>query len=85
MNKMVGDKKIPLLSFIRSTPTLNAAAKQFVQKKLPQVATAYAMVADAPLARFNISVFLYIYRPSIPVKVFRSPDKALNWLQSISK
>lgn len=85
MTKMLGDTRVPLLSFIRATPTLNPAAKRIVQQKLPQVSTAYAMVANSPLARFNISVFLYMYRPNIPTKVFRTANAALLWLKSHSK
>lgn len=78
-------QRLPFLSYVRGTEGLKGPAKSYLRKNLPSLVCAYAMVADSPIAKFNISAWLYVYRTNIPIKVFKKREDAIIWLQQYIK
>lgn len=85
MLEITNGELVPFMSYVRGTEGLKGPAKSYLRKNLPALVCAYALVADSPIAKFNISAWLYVYRMNIPIKVFRQRRDAIEWLQQYIK
>lgn len=58
------------------------AEKKFMTETLPTVASQMAMISNIknPLALFTVNVYLSLFRPSIPHKLFYKEEDGYKWV-----
>ncbi len=70
----------PMLGDVTGIENVGNEEKAFMKSRLPEMATALAMLNSTHnmLTVFSINTFLYLHRPSIPTKVFASKKNAID-------
>lgn len=61
---------------------LNSEEKNMIAAKLPSCISACAIKEDNIMLRFLVHTFNYLYRPSVPIKLFKTEEEALLWLKA---
>lgn len=59
-------------------------AKTFMSKHFHEFATAFAMKENSSILRYVTHTFIYLNKPNIPVKMFKTEKEAIKWLKTIS-
>ncbi|MBL4705547.1 MAG: hypothetical protein JKY54_13570 [Flavobacteriales bacterium] len=73
----------PYLSHnINMTEPLSTEAKVFVGKHCHEFATAMAITEQHAITRFIAHSIMYLYRPQIPMKLFKNKTLAYEWLKT---
>lgn len=57
----------------------------YTRKHLHEFASACAMTENSPLTRFFIHSYLYMFGSPIPIKMFKTKEECINWLQKLEK
>lgn len=79
--QITGGMRIPILLDIRNTGTLSREARMvYVGQEGVSTAAALAIVADSAFTRVVGNIFIRLAKTSYPVKLFSSPETALEWL-----
>lgn len=80
---------VPHLYFCDNTqidnPNLTSEGKSFMTNHFHEFATHFAMTEDSAINRFVAHTFIYLYKPKVPIKMFKKKEDAINWLKSINK
>jgi len=63
---------------------LSGDEKQFVINHFHEFATSFAMSEDSPITRFAFHTIMYIYKPTLPMKMFKNKEESINWLKSLN-
>jgi len=63
------------------SPNFSSEAKTFMSEHFHKFAKAFAMTENSPLTRFI--TFIYLNKPQIPIKMFKTEENAINWLKSL--
>ena len=58
-------------------------AKSFMKKHFHEFATHFAMTENSALIRFVAHSFMYLYKPDITMKLFKTKLEAITWLKSL--
>ena len=75
-------KKRPIFVDIRDAMSTDAEGRRYYSRtELAENFSAGAFIVDSPLSRVIGSLFMGISKPPFPVKLFDSPEKALEWLR----
>src|SRR5690606_3612873 len=74
------NKPVPLYVDMKTHIRLTSEEKSYVVSKLSSCITACAIKEDNIILRFVIHTFNYMYRPSVPIKMFKTEKEALEWL-----
>lgn len=61
---------------------IGSKEKEFVNKHTHEFATAFAMVENSALIRFLVHSYNHLYKPIVPVKMFKKKEDAIAWLES---
>jgi hypothetical protein len=81
VKSITGNKPVPLLIYLSKSPIPDKATREYVNKALPEIYTAMAMISDSALAKFIMN-FLFKLKPApIPMKNFTNYDEAKEWLK----
>jgi len=64
------------------TEPLSTNAKLFIGKHCHEFATAFAISEKHPITRFMAHSIMYLHKPSIPMKLFKTEERAFDWLKS---
>ena len=75
------DEKLPFLTDNRQIKVIEPETRLFVQKNLPTFCSRHAIILENGLSYFMFNIFMYLNRPSIPVKAFKNKEEALIWLK----
>lgn len=62
---------------------LGAEERVFVTDTLHHFAIANAMKENSALTRFVTHAMIYMNRPKIPIKMFKTENAAITWLKSL--
>ncbi len=82
IEEITGGKKYPYLSDERGKQRfMDNDSKKLMNDKLHKHITACALVEDSAVLRFLTHTFVAIYRPKIPIKMFKTKEDARNWLK----
>lgn len=81
VKKITGNKKVPLLIYLKNSPVPDKATRKFSTEKLPEIYSAMAMVAEPGLSRFIMNILFKLKTPPIPMKSFTNDLVAKNWLK----
>ncbi len=79
--QITGNKKVPLLIYLTSSPMPNKATRKYVNQVLPEMYTAMAMISDNGLGKFIMNVLFKFNKPVIPMKSFSNEADAVAWLK----
>jgi hypothetical protein len=61
---------------------MDNASKKLMNDKLHEYISACAVVEDSAVMRFLVHTFTAIYRPKVPIKMFKTPEEAKVWLKT---
>ncbi len=59
-------------------------AKIFMSNHFHEFANAFAMKENSAVTRFITHTFIYLNKPQIPIKMFKTEKEAINWLKSLN-
>lgn len=57
--------------------------KAYMSAHFHEFATAFAMTENSALVRFITHTFIYLNKPQIPIKMFKTKETAIEWLKSL--
>lgn len=80
VKKITGNKKVPVLIYLKNSPVPDKETRKFSTGQLPQIYTAMAMVSKPGLAQFIMRILFNFQNPPIPIKSFTDDKKAMEWL-----
>jgi hypothetical protein len=80
VKRITGNKKVPLLIYLSNSPVPDGETRKFVNKVLPEVYTAMAMISKPGLASFIMNFLFSLKTPPIPMKNFTDETEAKKWL-----
>lgn len=81
VKKITGNKKVPLLIYLKNSPVPDKETRKFSTEQLPQIYTAMAMVSKPGLAQLIMKILFKFQIPPIPMKSFTDDEKAMEWLK----
>ena len=81
VKKITGNKKVPLLIYLKNSPVPDKETRKFSTEQLPQIYTAMAMVSKPGLAQLIMKILFKFQIPPIPMKSFTDDEKAMEWLR----
>ncbi len=64
-------------------PQVSSEAKAYMNDHFHKFALACAMTEDSAITRFAAHTFMYLYKPKIPIKLFKTKNEAISWLKSL--
>jgi hypothetical protein len=80
VKKITGNKKVPLLIYLKNSPVPDKETRKFSTKQLPQIYTAMAMVSKPGLVQLIMKILFKFQIPPIPMKSFTDDKRAMEWL-----
>lgn len=80
VKRITGNKKVPLLIYLKNSPVPDKATRKFSTEQLPNIYTAMAMVSKPGLAQFIMKILFKLKPPPIPMKSFADDKEAKEWL-----
>ena len=80
VKRITGNKKVPLLIYLKNSPVPDKATRKFSTEQLPNIYSAMAMVSKPGLAQFIMKILFKLNPPPIPMKSFANDKEAREWL-----
>ena len=81
VKKITGNKKVPLLIYLKNSPMPDKETRAFSTKMLPEIYSAMAMVSEPGLSSFIMALLFKFKPPPIPMKNFTDDKTAKEWLK----
>ena len=81
VQKITGNKRVPLLIYLKNSPVPDAETRRFSTEQLPRIYTAMAMVSKPGLASFIMKILFALKPPPIPMRSFTDAREAAEWLK----
>jgi hypothetical protein len=81
VKQISGNRRVPLLIYLSSSPVPDKATRKFATEQLPQIYSAMAMVSKPGLSRFIMNILFMLKPPPIPMKSFTDDQEAKAWLK----
>ena len=79
IRRICGDKKIPVMVDARLNHTTTTEAKEYAAQNVGnRIAT--AVVSSNPINNISVNLYITLFRPVTPYKLFANEEKALGWL-----
>ncbi|MEX6686515.1 STAS/SEC14 domain-containing protein [Danxiaibacter flavus] len=85
VKRITGNKKVPLLIYLKNSPVPDKATRKFSTEQLPNIYSAMAMVSKPGLAQFIMKILFKLKPPPIPMKSFTDDKEAREWLLQFVK
>ena len=79
--KLTNNKLSPIFVDLIKHVALSSEEKNLLASKLPLCLTACAIKEDNIMIRFVVHAFNYVYKPAIPIKMFKTKEEAILWLK----
>lgn len=74
-------KKLPYLTDERGKQRyMDNESKKFMNDNLHKYVSACAVMEDSAVLRFLVHTFVSIYRPKVPIRMFKTKAEANDWL-----
>ena len=78
-----GGKLMPYLTDERGKQRfMDNQSKNFLNENIHLHVSACAIIEDSAVLRFLTHTYVSIYRPKVPMKMFKTSDEARTWLKS---
>jgi hypothetical protein len=71
----------PILIVVDKLKKLDNEEKMFIMSTISQFANKTAMVTNSPIPTFIFNILFFLFRPSIPSKIFNNEEEAITWLK----
>jgi hypothetical protein len=71
---------VPLYVDLKTHIRLNGDEKSLVVSKLASCITACGIKENNVIIRYVVHAFNHLYKPAVPIKMFKTEDEALEWL-----
>lgn len=84
VKSITGNKRMPLLIYLCSSPVPDKATRKFATTQLPVIYSALAMVSKPGLAKFIMNILFMLQVPPIPMKSFTDAAAAKAWLNQFT-
>ena len=81
VKKITGNRKVPLLIYLKNSPVPDKETRKFSAEQLPNIYSAMAMVSKPGLAKFIMNILFALKQPPIPMKSFTDDKAAKEWLK----
>ncbi len=81
VKQITGNKPVPLLIYLSSSPVPDKATRKLATEMLPVIYSAMAMVSKPGLSRFIMNILFMLKPPPIPMKSFTDDKEAKEWLK----
>ena len=81
VKQITGNKRIPLLIFLKRSPVPDKETRKFSAAQVPQIYLAMAMVSKPGLSMLVMKMVFQLKKPPIPTRSFTSEAEARNWLR----
>lgn len=78
--KLNNNKPTPLFVDLVQHAPLSSDVKSSITSKLPLCLTACAIKEDNIMIRFVVHAYNHLYKPEIPIKMFKTKEEAILWL-----
>ena len=75
------DGKLPMVSDNRTLKEMDDKERRYIQEQLPTFCSKMAILVDNGLSIFLFNMMCLFNKPDVPMKMFREPNKALDWLR----
>jgi hypothetical protein len=84
ISKFTGNRKLPMMINISNVQSITKEAREFYSgEESAKVFSAVGIIVQSPVHEVIGNFFLGINRPSFPVKLFKSEEKAIEWLKGM--
>jgi hypothetical protein len=80
VKSITGDKRVPLLIYLTTSPVPDKQTRQFSTEQLPVIYSAMAMVSKPGLSKLIMNILFRLKPPPIPMKSFTNDKEAKEWL-----
>ncbi len=79
---LMDSEKAPfLIIFSKNASVSKEAEERFANQKRSEIKLAEAFVIESIVHKINANIFLKIFKPKHPIKIFNKEEKALEWLR----
>lgn len=75
------EQPMPYFSNNCNLESLGSEERLYIRQHIHRFASKFAMTENSPMTRFITHTFMQLSRPSIPVKMFKTKEEAINWLK----
>ncbi len=83
---LLAGRKAPIAVDLRGTLSISKEVREYYSSSEGMDDTlATALIVDSPVGRIIGNFFIGMNKPGIPVKIFDSEDKAIQWLRGFIK
>lgn len=72
----------PLFADISELISVDRKARRYLSKEGGELVNAGAFLVTSPISKFAGNVFMKIDKPTVPMRLFTSKDKAIEWLNT---
>lgn len=72
----------PLFVAMINQVHLSDEEKNMIAAKLPSCISACAIKEENTMIRFLVHTFNYLYKPASPIKMFKTEEEAIKWLNA---
>ena len=79
--KLVGDKKICLLSDNTNAAPVNKELRDYAAEVIPEIAKAVAVISRSSVGKMAANLFFLLKKQPYPVKFFNDETEAKKWLK----
>jgi hypothetical protein len=81
VKQITGNKRVPLLIFLKNSPVPDKATRKFSVEQLPTIYSAMAMVSEPGLSALIMNILFKFKAAPIPMKNFTNEKDAKEWLK----
>ncbi|MDF2437682.1 MAG: hypothetical protein K0Q95_2058 [Bacteroidota bacterium] len=78
--KIQKGERSPLMVIAGKLRKLEDNEKRFIVTMMPEFASKYCVVTNTYIPTFIFNIFIFLMRPPIPGKIFKTETEALEWL-----
>ena len=78
-----GDPKLYFCDISHFTDNTSAETKTYMKSTLHLFAKACAVTEQSAFIAYLAHIFLYLYKPEVPAKLFKTKLEAITWLKSL--
>ncbi|CAN5904937.1 hypothetical protein BH11BAC7_BH11BAC7_33920 [soil metagenome] len=79
--KIIGDKKICLLSDSTDSPPVGKEMRDYAAEVIPEIAKAIAVMSRSALGKMAANLFFALKKQPYPVRFFDNKEEAKEWLK----
>ncbi|MGL4598636.1 MAG: hypothetical protein ACRCYO_14055 [Bacteroidia bacterium] len=80
--RMTGDEAVVVLVDARNDYTVTRRAQEYASTQA-HLRIGTAVISENPFSRLLTNLYMLIFRPASPVRLFLSEESALEWLEEI--